>query len=164
MPVEVSQPSDCEVRVVRTFNAPRQLVWDAHTKPELMRKWCVGYPGWSMPICEMDVREGGQYRWRWKNDADGAEFGFHGAFSEVSAPSRIVHDQYFDPGGTDFAMPVGDPCIITLELSEANGVTTLTNTMRFISKEARDEAVATGMTEGMEHNYAHLDTLFKVAA
>jgi uncharacterized protein YndB with AHSA1/START domain len=164
MPVEVSQPSDCEVRVVRTFNAPRQLVWDAHTKPELMRKWCTGYQGWSLAVCEMDVREGGKYRWRWRSDEDGGEFGFSGAFSEVKALSRIVHDQYFDPGDMDYSMPVGDPCIVTLELSEANGVTTLTNTLRFVSRQARDQAVATGMTDGMEVNYTHLDDTLNVAA
>ena len=161
---EVTLPSDREVRVTRQFNAPRQLLWDAHTKPELMQKWCFGPPGWSMPVCEMDVRESGKYRWRWKSDEDGKEFGFYGAFSEVKAPSRIVHDQYFDPGDMDYAMPVGDPCIITLELSEANGVTTLTNTMRFVSKQARDQAIATGMTDGMEMGYARLDEMFAKAA
>ena len=164
MSSQVSLPSDCEVRVVRSFKAPRQLVWDAHTKPELMQKWCVGYRGWSLAVCEMDVRAGGKYRWRWRSSEDGSEFGFHGAFLEIEAPSRIVHDQYFDPGDMDYAMPVGDPCIITLELNEANGVTTLTNTLRFVSKQARDEAMATGMTDGMEVNYVHLDDLFSVTA
>lgn len=159
MPAEVTRHSDREVRVVRTFKAPRQLVWDAHTKPALMQKWCVGYPGWTLPICEMDVREGGAYRWRWRSDADGTEFGFAGTFRTVNAPSLLVHDQLFDPGGTELAMPVGDACVITLELSEADGVTTLTTTMTFVSKDACDEAVATGMTDGMEVNYAHLDTL-----
>lgn len=165
MAIEVSQPSDREVRVVRQFNAPRQLVWDAHTKPELMQKWCSGYQGWTLPICEMDVREGGKYRWRWRSDADGGEFGFYGTFSDVKAPSRLAHDQYFDPGDMDYAMPAGDPCLITLEFSEANGVTTLVHTMTFVSKQARDDAVATGMTDGMEVNYTHLDaTLAKQAA
>jgi uncharacterized protein YndB with AHSA1/START domain len=164
MPIEVTQPSDREVRVVRAFNAPRQAVWDAHTRPELMQKWCTGYSGWTLPICEMDVREGGKYRWRWRSDADGSEFGFFGTFSEVDAPSKIVHDQYFDPGDMDYAMPVGDACIITLELSEVNGVTTLSNTMKFVSKEARDQAVSTGMTDGMEVNYVHIDDMLAKAA
>lgn len=163
MPIEVTQPSDREVRVIRTFKAPRQLLWDAHTKPELMKKWCYGYEGWSLDACDMDVREGGRYRWRWKNGADGSEFGFFGTFSEVSEPSKLAHDQYFDPGDMDYAMPVGDPCVITLELSEANGVTTLVNTMTFVSKKARDEAVATGMTDGMEVGYARIDDMFKAA-
>jgi uncharacterized protein YndB with AHSA1/START domain len=164
MPIEVSQPSDREVRVVRTFNAPRQLVWDAHTKPELMRKWCYGFEGWTLPICEMDVREGGKYRWRWRSDKDGSGFGFYGTFSDVKAPSTLAHDQYFDPGDMDYAMPVGDPCLIRLGLSEADGVTTLTNTMTFVSKEARDQAVSTGMTDGMEVGYARIDEMFKKAA
>jgi len=164
MPIEVTQPSECQVRVVRTFQAPRQLVWDAHTKPELMQKWCYGYDGWTLPVCEMDVREGGKYRWRWRSDKDGSEFGFFGAFSEVAAPSKLAHDQYFDPGNMDYTMPLGDPCLITLELSEAGGVTTLTNTMTFVSKEARDQALATGMTDGMEVGYIRIDDMFKRAA
>ncbi|HKV96346.1 MAG TPA: SRPBCC domain-containing protein, partial [Gammaproteobacteria bacterium] len=63
-PAEVTSPSDREVRVTRRFNAPRQLVWDAHTKPELVSRW-QGYGGWDMPVCEMDVRVGGKYRWQW---------------------------------------------------------------------------------------------------
>lgn len=164
MPIEVTQPSDCEVRVVRTFTAPRQLVWDAHTKPELMQKWCIGYLGWTLPVCEMDVREGGKYRWRWKSDEDGSEFGFFGTFSEVSAPSKLAHDQYYDPGDVGYSMPVGDPCLVALDLREAKGVTTLVCTMTFVSKEARDSAVATGMTDGMEVGYARIDDILRSAA
>lgn len=163
-PLEVTRPSDREVRVARSFNAPRHLVWDAHTKPELMQKWCFGYPGWTLPVCEMDVREGGAYRWRWRSDEDGSEFGFYGTFSEVKAPSKLAHDQYYDPGDLDYAMPVGDPCLVTLELSEANGVTTLVCTMKFASKEACEGAVSTGMTDGMEVGYVRIDDMFKAAA
>jgi uncharacterized protein YndB with AHSA1/START domain len=159
-PLEVTLPSDREVRVTRTFNAPRTLVWDAHTKPELVKKWMLGPPGWTMPVCEMDVRVGGKYRWRWRNDADGKEFGFYGTFLEVNAPARIVHDEYYDPGDVGGAMPSNDPARITLELSESGGVTTIVNVMRFASKEARDGAVSTGMTDGMEMGYARLDDMF----
>ena len=148
-PLEVTQPSDREVRVTRTFNAPRTLVWDAHTQPELIRKWMLGPPGWAMPVCEMDVRPGGKYRWRWRSDAENKEFGFHGAFKEVEAPVRLAHEEYFDPGDVGGAMPASDPALVTLELSESHGVTTLVSTMRFVSKEARDAAVSTGMTAGM---------------
>jgi uncharacterized protein YndB with AHSA1/START domain len=158
-PAEVSVSSDREVRVTRTFNAPRQLVWDAHTKPALVRKW-QGYDNWDMPVCDMDVRVGGKYRWQWKNREDGKQFGFFGTFIEVNAPSKITHEQYFDPGEAGFAMPVGDPTIVVLELSEQNGVTTLVCTMTLASKEARDDAVATGMTDGMEYSYTRLDDLF----
>lgn len=163
-PAQVTLPSDREVRVTRQFNAPRQLVWDAHTKPELVQKWMLGPPGWRMPVCEMDVRPGGAYKWRWRSDEDGKEFGFYGTFEEVSAPAKISHDEYYDPGDIGGAMPTGDPAFVTLELSEANGVTTLVSTIRFASKEARDGAVSTGMTDGMEMGYARLDEMFKAEA
>ncbi len=159
MPTEVSQPSDREVRVVRTFKAPAQLVWDAHTKPDLVRKWMLGPPGWTMPICEMDVRPGGAYRWRWRSEADGKEFGFFGKFIEVNLHSKIVHEENFDPGDVGGSMS-SDPAIITTEYAEANGVTTLTMTMLFASKETRDSAIATGMTDGMEMGYERLDEMF----
>ncbi len=163
-PAEVTLPSDREVRVVRSFKAPRQLVWDAHTKPELTQKWLLGPPGWTMPVCEMDVRPGGKYRYRWKSDEGGKEFGFYGTFKEVDAPARLTHEEYFDPGDVGGAMPANDPAYITLELSESGSVTTLVSTMRFASKEARDAAVSTGMTDGMEMSYARLDDLFGKAA
>jgi uncharacterized protein YndB with AHSA1/START domain len=159
-PAEVTLPSDREVRVTRTLNAPRQLVWEAHTKPELVQKWMLGPPGWSMPVCEMDVREGGKYRWRWKSQEDGKEFGFFGTFNEVKAPAKLTHDEYYDPGDIGGAMPTNDPALVTLALNEAGGVTTLVCTIKFASKEARDGAVSTGMTDGMEMGYARLDDMF----
>jgi uncharacterized protein YndB with AHSA1/START domain len=161
-PAEVTLPSDRDVRVTRTFRAPRQLVWDAHTRPELVKRW-QGYGGWEMPVCEMDVRVGGSYKWQWKNLEDGGQFGFFGTFSEVNEPSRIVHAQYYDPGDMDYAMPVGDPTIVSLDLTEQDGVTTLVCNLRFASQEARDGAMSTGMTDGMEHSYTRLDELVQAA-
>src|SRR5690606_25283742 len=94
----VTLPTDSQVLVERSFKAPRALVYRAHTEPPLMRRWLLGYAGWTMPVCEMDVREGGKYRWRWKHDEDGKEFGFHGVFQEVVANQRLRHTQVFDPG------------------------------------------------------------------
>jgi uncharacterized protein YndB with AHSA1/START domain len=162
-PAQVTLPSDCEVRVTRQFNAPRQLVWDAHTVPDLLPRW-LGYHGWDMPVREMDVRVGGKYRWQWKNQVDGKQFGFFGTFTEVNAPSKLAHDQYYDPGDIGGPMPAGDPCIVSLDLSERNGVTTLVCTMKFASKEARDGAVSTGMTDGMEFSYTRLDEMFQAKA
>jgi uncharacterized protein YndB with AHSA1/START domain len=153
---QASLPSEREVRVVRRFNSSRELVYRAHTEPKLVRRWMLGPPGWSMPVCEMDVREGGTYRWRWRSDENGKEFGFHGVFRNVDAPAKIAHDQYYDAGDLGESMP---PAIITTELTEQDGVTTLTTTMLFHSKEARDGAVSTGMTEGMEMSYQRLDQL-----
>lgn len=161
-PAAVTLPSDREVRVTRTFDAPRQLVWDAHTKPDLVRRW-QGYGGWDMPVCDMDVRVGGTYKWQWRNLEDGTRFGFFGTFTAVDSPSAIVHEQHYDPGDIDTAMPEGDPCIVSLELSEQDGVTTLVCTLTFASAAARDAAVSTGMTDGMEHSYTRLDDLVTVA-
>lgn len=162
-PLQVTQPSDREVRVVRTFAAPRQLVWDAHTKPELVKKWMLGPPGWTMPVCEMDLRVGGKYRWRWRSDEDGKEFGFFGTFKEVNGPERLVYEEHYDPGDVGGTMP-SEPAIVTSVFEESNGVTTLTVTMLFASKEIRDAAVGTGMTGGMEMGYARLDEMFAAKA
>jgi uncharacterized protein YndB with AHSA1/START domain len=161
-PAAVTFPSDREVRVTRTFNAPSKLVWDAHTEPELMRKW-LGYEGWDMPVCDMDVRVGGKYKWLWRNREDNMQFGFFGTFTEVDVPSRMVYEEYYEPGDISTVMPVGDPCIVTLELSERDGVTTLVCNLAFASKEAREGAVATGMTDGMEHSYGRLDEMLSAA-
>ena len=159
---EVSLPSDTEVRVTRSFHAPRKLVWDAHTQPELVRRWMLGPPGWSMPVCEMDVRPGGKYRWRWRSDEGGQEFGFFGEFKEVDAPAKMTYEEYFDPGDAGDVtgdMPVNNPAMIRSTFTEKNGVTTVVVLMDYGSKAARDAAVSTGMTDGMEISYKCLDTL-----
>jgi uncharacterized protein YndB with AHSA1/START domain len=157
---QVSLPSDTEVRVTRDFKAPRKLVWRAHVEPKLVTQWMLGPPGWSMPVCEMDVRPGGKFRWRWRSDETGQEFGFFGEFRETEAPAKLVHTEYYDPGDTGGAMPTDTPAIIRTTFSEKNGVTTLVTVMDFGSKTARDAAVSTGMTDGMEMGYERLDTLF----
>lgn len=156
---QVELPSDTEVRVTRDFKAPRELVWQAHTDPKLYQRWIGGYPGWTMPVCEMDVRVGGTFRWRWRSDADGKEFGFHGDYREVDAPAKMVHAEYYDPGDLNFAMPTDSPAIIRTTFTEKNGVTTLVTLMDYGSKDARDAAVSTGMTDGMEVSYQRLDQL-----
>jgi uncharacterized protein YndB with AHSA1/START domain len=155
---EVTQPSEREVQVVRSFKAPRALVYRAYTEPELVKKWLLGPPGWSMPVCEMDVRVGGRYRWRWRNDQDGSEFGFAGTFREVQPPSRLVHTEAYDPGTVGGGYP-GKDAIVTVTFAEETDVTTVTTLIDFGSREARDAAVATGMTDGMEQSYQLLDRL-----
>lgn len=152
----VALPNDLEVAVIRDFRAPRAMVFDAWTKPELMSRWLLGPPGWTMPVCEMDLRVGGKFRWRWRSEA-GAEFGFTGVFREVVRPSRIVHTQVYDPGTVGGNM--GAECLITAELEEKNGVTTYRTTIRYQSKADRDAAISTGMTNGMEQSYLKLDAL-----
>lgn len=155
---QVSLPSDTEVKVTRTFRAPRTLVYTAYTKPELLRQWMLGPPGWTMPVCEMDVRVGGAYRWRWRSEQDGSEFGFSGEFREVEAGRRLVHTEYYD-AGTTAAGESGGPAIVTVAFAEDEGVTTVTTLIDFGSREGRDAALATGMTDGMELGYQRLDQL-----
>ena len=158
-PAEVSLPSDTEVRVTRDFKAPRRLVWQAHVDPKLFQRWIGGYPGWSMPVCEMDVRTGGKYRWRWRTDDGGQEFGFFGEYVEVEAPVRMIATEYYDPGTMGGAMDANSPTINHTSFIENNGVTTLVTLLKYVSKEARDAAISTGMTDGMEVSYARLEKL-----
>ena len=153
---QVTLPSDREVKVVRSFRAPRSLVYRAFTEPDLVRRWLLGPPGWSMPVCEMDVRVGGAYRWRWRSDQDSSEFGFSGQFREVQPPSRLVHTEAYEPGTVGGGYP-GSDALVTTTFAEDGGVTTMTTVIDFGSKEARDAAVATGMTDGMEQSYQLLD-------
>ena len=155
---QVTQPSEREVKVTRSFRAPRALVYRAYTEPELVRRWLLGPPGWSMPVCKMDVRVGGQYRWRWRSDENGSEFGFAGTFREVQPASRLVHTEAYDPGTVGGGYP-GKDALVTVTFTEDGGVTTVTTLIDFGSKEARDAAVATGMTDGMEQSYELLDRL-----
>jgi uncharacterized protein YndB with AHSA1/START domain len=155
---EVSLPSDSEVSVRRAFRARRDLVYRAYTTPEWVRLWLTGLPGWTMPVCEMDVRVGGKFRWRWRADEDGKEFGFQGEFLEVEAPRRIRNTEAFDPG--DVGGSMGDrPAMVTVTFDELAGVTIMTTLIDYGSKASRDQALATGMTNGMEMSYASLDRL-----
>lgn len=154
---QVSTPSDHEVKVVRSFKAPRDLVYKAYTTPELVKRWLLGPPGWSMPVCEMDMRVGGAFKWRWRSTEDGKEFGFHGVFSEVNAPAKLAHTEYYDAG--DVGGDMGDAALVTVEFVEAKGFTTVTTVMDFKTKQACDAAVSTGMTDGMEQSYQQLDEL-----
>lgn len=156
-PAVASLPSDTEVLVQRSFDAPVQLVWRAYTEPALMRRWLTAMPGWSMPVCEMATHVGGKYRWRWRNNESGQEFGFMGEMLEVALHAKIVHTQFYDPGDCDFGSMGGEPSIITVTFKETNGITNVTTLMKYASKADRDAAMATGMTDGMELSYKALD-------
>ena len=159
-PAEVSTPSDREVQVKRSFDAPAKLVWQAYSEPALMRRWLGGHPGWSMPVCEMDIRLGGKYRWRWRSEEGGQEFGFSGEMLEVVPHSRIVHTQIYDAG--DLGVSMGkEATVVTVTFDETRGITSVTTTIRYASKEDRDAAFSTGMTDGMEMNYKLLDEVLR---
>lgn len=158
MPLEATIPSDTEIQVVRTFDAPRQLLWDAHTKPELVKRWLLGPPGWSMPECDIDLRVGGAYRYKWVSDENGAFFTSSGVHKEVVPLERIVTTETMDLSGLGMEIPPGES-INTLTLAEAGGKTVLTVRMRFPSKEHRDGALQSGMTDGMEQSYQRLESV-----
>jgi uncharacterized protein YndB with AHSA1/START domain len=144
--LEVETPGDREVVVTRTFAAPRRLVFDAHTRPELIRRWQLGPPGWTMPICEIDFRVGGKYRYGWAHPTEGS-FEMSGVYREIVAPERIVHTETYEQWES----------LCTLTLTEKGGRTLLRYSMVFPSREVRDTALGTGMTGGMEQSYARLD-------
>ena len=149
----VTTPSDREIVMTRVFNAPRRLVFDAHTKPELVKRWLLGPPGWSMPVCEIDLRVGGKYRYVWRSDSDGTQMGMGGVYREVLAPERIVTTERFDE-----AWYPGEG-VGTLLLVERGGKTTLTNTMRYESRAARDGVLKSGMEKGVAESYDRLAEL-----
>lgn len=142
-----------EICAVRSFNAPKRLVWECHTQPALLQRWMLGPPGWEMPVCEIDLRVGGRWRYVWRN-ADGREMGQAGSFRELSPYDRIVHSEKFEGD------PSPDEAIVTTDLVEKNGRTTLTMTMLFPSAAVREQALGYGMETGMEAGYERLDKIF----
>lgn len=154
----VTLPTDSQVEVRRSFRAPRALVYRAYSEADLVRRWMLGPPGWTMPVCEVDLRVGGTYRWRWRNDADGSEFGFSGVFREVVPAVRVVHSEVFDPGTTGPGSGDAGEALVTITFAEDGGITTVTTNIDFGSREVRDAAMSTGMTDGMEMSYQRLDT------
>lgn len=156
---EVQKTSDTTVEVKRSFKANQALVFKAYTTPALMQRWLCALPGWEFPVCEMDLREGGKYRWRWKNESEKIEFGFHGVFRQVKASQILSHTQIFDPGTMGGDM--GSECLVTVNFLEAEGITTVTTEIKYQSKEDMEKALETGMTDGMEISYQQLDEVLR---
>ena len=151
-PLQITTPNDREIRITRGFDAPRMLVWEAYTRPELLKRWLGAMPGWSWAECEMDVREGGRYRWVWRGP-DGAELAVGGAYREVVPGKRLVSTERYDQQWYE-----GD-AVVTVELTEANGRTTLVMTLRYASKAVRDEVLESPATSGIESGFALLEEL-----
>ena len=156
--LKIRAQGDRELVMTREFDAPRKLVYDAHTKPELVQRWLLGPDGWSMPICEMDVRVGGKYRWVWRHNTNGKEMGMGGVYREVKAPERLVNTERFDE-----AWYHGES-VNTLVLVEKAGRTTLTQMMRYESQEARDAVIKSGMEKGVTASYDRLEDLLASSA
>lgn len=140
--------SDRELVATRVFDAPRRLVWDAWTNPQHVSQWLLGPDGWTMPVCEIDLRPGGEWHFVWRK-ADGKEFGMRGVYKEITPPERLVNTEAW---GGDWPETIN-----TLVLAEAAGKTTMTMTIRYPSKEARDAAIGTGMNDGASQSFDRLD-------
>jgi uncharacterized protein YndB with AHSA1/START domain len=150
----ITTPSEKEIAMTRVFGAPRRLVFEAHTQPELLKRWLLGPDGWSMPVCEVDLRVGGRYLWVWRRDSDGSEMRAGGVYREIVVPERIVCTEQFEqpwyPG----------QAVNTIVLVESGGQTTLTQTMAYDSREIRDKVLESGMETGVETSYRRLDAMF----
>jgi uncharacterized protein YndB with AHSA1/START domain len=145
----VTTPSDREIAIVRIFDAPRYLVFEAFTRPELLKRWLYGPPDWSLEVCEIDLKVGGSLRYVWSGP-DGAEMGLSGVHHEIVPPQRIVHTELFDEDWT------GGETLVTTVLDEQDGQATVTMTILYSSQEARDGALKSGMEEGMAASYDRL--------
>jgi uncharacterized protein YndB with AHSA1/START domain len=152
--LQVMTPTDREIVMTRVFDAPRHLVFDAMAKPELLKRWLSGPPGWSMVACEDDARVGGAFRCMWRGP-DGAEMAMRGIYREVHAPERIVRTETFEFG----CDAQSGEQLATLVLTEHDGKTTLTLTVLYSSKEARDATIASGMEHGVAASYERLAEL-----
>ena len=148
---KVSTPADQEIRMTRLFDAPRHLVFEAMSKPEHVKRWwgCLG-EGYSVPVCEIDLRPGGA--WRFVNRHPGGEVAFYGEYREISPPDRLVFTEIFE----QFPDTV---TVVTAVFTEEGGKTRLTATVRYPSVEVRDMVLGSGMDHGAGISYDRLEDL-----
>ncbi|HVW84982.1 MAG TPA: SRPBCC family protein [Bryobacteraceae bacterium] len=147
--LHVTASGDREIVLRRVFDAPRDMVFDAFTKPELLKRW-FGPHGWSLAVCDVDLRVGGSFRFVLRGPG-GVEMGMRGVYREIAPPHRSVHTESFDdyPGES----------LVTTILTEEAGKTTLTATVLYASPEIRDAVVASGMEHGAAESYDKLAEL-----
>ena len=150
--LKIEPSGDREIVMTRLFDAPPDLVFDALTKPDLVQRWLLGPEGWAMPVCKIDLKVGGSYRYVWRNK-DGREMGMGGTFREIVRPERLVHTESFDE-----AWYPGE-CLVTYTVTEKAGRTTLTCTMLMESKKARDQVLESGMESGVSVSYDRLEDI-----
>ncbi len=147
-------PSEREIRMKRVFVAPRTLVFEAFTRPDLLKRWFFGKPGGVLAVCQVALKAGDSYRYVWR-DADGSEMGMSGVCLEIIVPERLVATEQFDqpwyPGNATG----------TITLNEEGGVTTLTQTIRYESQSARDTVLNTPIEHGVALGYDRLAELLK---
>jgi uncharacterized protein YndB with AHSA1/START domain len=149
--LEVTTPSDREIAMTRVFNAPARLVFDAWTKPELIKRWLGVRTGWTMAVCEVDLRVGGKYRFVWRGPD--MTMGMGGLYREVVPPTRLVSTERFDEAWYE------GEAVDTMVLVEQDGKTTVTTTVRYVSREVRDAVIKSGMASGVAEGYDKLAEL-----
>ena len=149
---KIAPSGEREIVMTRVFNASRDLVFDALTKPELVKRWLLGPPGWSMPVCQIDLKVGGSYRYVWRNE-DGCEMGMGGKYKEIVRPTRIVQTELFDKAWYE------GESLNTWTLEEKDGNTTLAVTMRYETQKTRDSVLESGMESGVAASYDRLDEI-----
>jgi uncharacterized protein YndB with AHSA1/START domain len=152
--LKVTTPTDREVVMTRVFDAPRQMVFDAFTKPELLKRW-FGPRGWSLEVCEVDLRVGGGFRFVLRGP-DGRSMGMRGVYREIVSPERSVHMESFDdfPGESQ----------VTATLVEEGDKTIFTGTILYSSQEVRDAVLKSGMEHGAAESYDRLAEMFAEVA
>lgn len=148
-------PTDTQVVITRVVDAPRHLVYQAYTVPKHLKQWLLGPEGWTMPVCEMDLRTGGSWRYVWRK-ANGTEMEMSGLITEVVPNQRLVTTEKWGPEWPE--------TINSAEFSESDGQTTITLTVTYPSREARDAALKTGMKDGTDQSFARLDKLVRTLA
>lgn len=156
--MKVAAPTDRAIELTRRFAAPRPLVFDAHTKPELLRRW-FGPHGSHLVVCEIDLRPGGSWYYLLRG-ADGTEMTLRGSYLEVIRPERIVTTE----SNVDCEARAEDEALASTELAEDAGGTLLTNTIHFSTKEIRDAVLASGMERGVGQGYDRLAGLLAVVS
>jgi uncharacterized protein YndB with AHSA1/START domain len=152
--LNVTTPNDRDIVLSRVFDAPRRLVYEAMSQPELLKRWLFGPPGWEMTVCEDDLRVGGAFHWAWRGP-NGEEMSMRGTYREVVPPERIVRTESFEFG----CAPQSGEQLASLVLVEQGSRTALTLTVRYPSKEARDGAIASGMEHGVAAGYDRLEEI-----
>jgi len=148
--LEVTTPSEREIAMTRAFDATRSLVFDAWTRPDLLKRWLGVRGGWTFAVCEVDLRVGGAYRFVWRGPT-GNEMGMGGVYREIVRPERLVATEKFDDPWYE------GEALDTTVFVEKDGKTTATTTVRYASQEVRDAVLKTPMATGVAESYDKLD-------
>jgi uncharacterized protein YndB with AHSA1/START domain len=151
--LQLKAQAEREIVITRDFDAPRRLVYEAFTKPELLKRWLGVFGDWELAVCEMDLKVGGTYRWVWRQKSSGTQMAVGGVYRELVPPERIVNTELFDdpwyPG----------EALLTTTFTEQDGRTTMTLNILYASQEARDGVLKSPMESGIAASYNNLAEL-----